>query len=561
MPEGWSSFSTALYQMLPDSLIPVMTSNTDPVGTGSVISNNSATTAWYAFNRTQVNGNYWQSNTNNTGWLGFYFNSGKTVKRYSFKINSNTLYAPYSWTFEGSNDGVTWSILDTITTLSIPSSTIYISSILSNTTSYTRYRINVSITFGAVTPIIEELEMTESSNSPYCTTTSFITDGVLVLPSGYTINATTDIQGYRVAAGSFITYAGSGTSTINTGAIYGGGGASTYGLNHSGTGTLNINGNISAYLFNYGSGLGSVTVSGLGTLNVVGNITTTNSNNNCHGLFITSSCTVNVTGNIIYQTGTSTRAGIWINSGSPTITITGSLYGISPASLGNCPIYIASGSPTINVIGNIDATLTTAIYNPSTSVIAVNVTGNLIASGSTACINGYAVVNHTGLISSSGYCVVYSVSNSSSSVTTNATSLTNAVNGAMLFVTWKLFFTGSTGRTWTFRKEDGTTPVVLYSSDQITSSGQPYPADVRLGTTYGAGVYTGTCAVPSPLNVAYGVDVDNVKGLAVITGDAAGAAVWDRLTSLMVTSGSIGERLKNAATVQTTGSQISAFDI
>ncbi|GIV49887.1 MAG: hypothetical protein KatS3mg038_0408 [Candidatus Kapaibacterium sp.] len=47
------------------------------------------------------------------------------------------------------------------------------------------------------------------------------------------------------------------------------------------------------------------------------------------------------------------------------------------------------------------------------------------------------------------------------------------------------------------------------------NASQANPADVRQGVVYGpAGEYTGTCAVPPPQSVAYGVPVDNTVGQA-----------------------------------------------
>ena len=70
--------------------------------------------------------------------------------------------------------------------------------------------------------------------------------------------------------------------------------------------------------------------------------------------------------------------------------------------------------------------------------------------------------------------------------------------------------------------------------------------------------------IPAYQNVAYGVDVDNAKGVAYLsaasTNDIA-AAVWNQLTTNITTTGSIGERLKNASTVYTTGQQLAGFDI
>jgi hypothetical protein len=108
------------------------------------------------------------------------------------------------------------------------------------------------------------------------------------------------------------------------------------------------------------------------------------------------------------------------------------------------------------------------------------------------------------------------------------------------------------------------------------------PSDVRKDVIYNNGNLTGTLAVPPVGAVALGVPVDNTVGTAVIGGiteetlNAALAqvveaieaiptvtppttteisqAVWNKPTTEITTG--IGARLKNAATVETTGSQI-----
>ena len=98
---------------------------------------------------------------------------------------------------------------------------------------------------------------------------------------------------------------------------------------------------------------------------------------------------------------------------------------------------------------------------------------------------------------------------------------------------------------------DGTgTYVDMFTADNGLT--QAAPADVRSGTVYADGNLTGTLAVPAAGSVALGVPVDATTGTAVLTP----AAVWDTLTSSLTTAGSIGERLKNAATVATTGEQL-----
>jgi hypothetical protein len=88
--------------------------------------------------------------------------------------------------------------------------------------------------------------------------------------------------------------------------------------------------------------------------------------------------------------------------------------------------------------------------------------------------------------------------------------------------------------------------------DPSASTGMPDEDDVRDALSYALGNKTGTLKVPAAGSVALGVAVDNTTGTAVLTP----AAVWDALTSGMTTSGSIGARLKNAATLDSTGQQL-----
>ena len=83
----------------------------------------------------------------------------------------------------------------------------------------------------------------------------------------------------------------------------------------------------------------------------------------------------------------------------------------------------------------------------------------------------------------------------------------------------------------------------------------PAAANVRFGTTYGYGTLTGIVRVPHPNSVAYGVPVDATFGNAVLSV----SAIWDYLVSNITVENSIGMRLKNVATPQTTGEQLEAF--
>ena len=93
-------------------------------------------------------------------------------------------------------------------------------------------------------------------------------------------------------------------------------------------------------------------------------------------------------------------------------------------------------------------------------------------------------------------------------------------------------------------------------SDPADIAGQvPAQSDVRFGVTYQSGSKTGSAYIPAASSVGFGVPVDNTTGTAALTP----ASVWDAATSSLTTSGSIGERLKNASTVDTTGDQLAAL--
>ena len=83
----------------------------------------------------------------------------------------------------------------------------------------------------------------------------------------------------------------------------------------------------------------------------------------------------------------------------------------------------------------------------------------------------------------------------------------------------------------------------------------PLGSNVRLGVTYGAGAFSGTLAVPPANRVSAGIPVDNTVGTGTVTSED----VWNYAISNLNTAGSIGNRLKNTATVDSTGDQIAAL--
>ncbi|PIH59770.1 discoidin domain-containing protein [Paenibacillus sp. LK1] len=95
-----------------ENAIPIMTSATAPSGIASASSeyNPSSTEAWRAFNRNTST--YFATNNTTSGWLSYEFPSPKTISKYRLTAWTAT-GMPKAWTFEGSNDGTNWTVLDT----------------------------------------------------------------------------------------------------------------------------------------------------------------------------------------------------------------------------------------------------------------------------------------------------------------------------------------------------------------------------------------------------------------------------------------------------------------
>lgn len=93
------------------NLVPLMTSNTAPSGIASASSNlTTSHPAYLAFSSDDTKG--WVNGGGTTGWLKYEFILNSTVEAYSLSSFNGLVQAPKDWTFEGSNDGNIWTVLD-----------------------------------------------------------------------------------------------------------------------------------------------------------------------------------------------------------------------------------------------------------------------------------------------------------------------------------------------------------------------------------------------------------------------------------------------------------------
>lgn len=326
-------------------------------------------------------------------------------------------------------------------------------------------------------------------------TNSATAGGQFTLSDGVTLTA-------AVVAGSTngcVVYGGSASASI-VGSVTGGGGGGFAGAAQtSGTGTLSITGNVVG-----GTSAGPGVYHAAGNLIITGNVTAGNSTGNGQGVNIQSVGTTTITGTVTgATTGSVTPAGVTI-SVVGTLNVTGTVVG------GNV-------SPGVSVTGAATVTVTRA-------------KGNGFGSGSSGMTAQPGINNTSQSASVRAYSIEYGDLGMSPTVGTCGI-VNDTTNVAVMY-------------------RPGSTKKTLI--DAAGTVGYPAASNVRSGTTYGNGNFTGTLAVPAAGSVALGVPVDNTTGTAALTP----AAVWDYLTSAATTSGSMGERLKDAATVASTGQQL-----
>ncbi|MFS0855122.1 hypothetical protein [Paenibacillus taichungensis] len=145
-----------------ESVVPIMTSNTTP--SGRAFGTGDLTTAWYAFNRSDTPRFGTPNGSGGKGFVGYEFTSPLVIGKYVLKVFNDPAslsQSPRSWNFEGTNDLINWTILDTRLNqewVSIDK----IEFVIANTNKYKAYRINFLQNNGStINTLIVGLEMYE----------------------------------------------------------------------------------------------------------------------------------------------------------------------------------------------------------------------------------------------------------------------------------------------------------------------------------------------------------------------------------------------------------------
>lgn len=241
-----------------------------------------------------------------------------------------------------------------------------------------------------------------------------------------------------------------------------------------------------------------------------------------------------------------------INSTALNITINANIFG--SAIVNNTGLSFNAGNVTCIINGNLTAQIGAA-SNGGTANSQVTING-VVTSSSTQCaiLNFTNSANNTFTITKAATPDngVAAIVNTSKLASVTVKEIEQGVFGQVPIEGYVRLSTASGA----FYKGATTGSSTRTLSDPADIAGQvPAQSDVRFGVTYQSGAKTGTARIPSPSSVGFGVPVDNTTGTASLSP----VDVWNAATSALTTPNSIGERLKNASTVDTTGNQLTAL--
>ena len=296
--------------------------------------------------------------------------------------------------------------------------------------------------------------------------------------------------------------------------------------------TLTIVGDFTGYYYD-GSGIIIGQFTGDGTIDWTGDfIDMRASNSSDIGLSINGNLTVNHTGDILGGTFYSDTKFCYSMDikGSAVYNLTGDY--LSSATRGRISLR---DSCEFNIVGNITHLMTNfdAIYIQVLAAPTITLNGTFTTSANMG--------------------IIRDVNLSSDLATINIVAGSTIVNtqGITAIFSRYLSLPNTGDVTWVFQTDDPYDDRTMYSDNQNGSP--PDAADVRDGVGFATSL-TGTCEIPAASNVRLDVPVDDGVGTAILTAPD----VWDALISGLTVSGSIGERLKNAATVEAVGDQWAA---
>ena len=402
-----------------------------------------------------------------------------------------------------------------------------------------------------------------------------------------TVTVVGDVSGGNIVSVSNnnnkgIVNSSSGTVSV-TGSIIGGVGS---GLINSSTGTVNIIGNIRSTGAARGMDISN------GNVSVLGNVITGPSN---HGILIGSGF-LSLTGNVIGGTAGSGIYGIH-NPDFGYVTVYGNVSGGAgqfasgiqngqgTALFCTSVVYgdvfggTGSGAPGVNQIGrysyayiygnvyggvgsspgvanNTNSTQPSFIYVQGNAYGGSGAVGVQNAPSGFVYIQGSAVGNGFGLNSTAaGISTAFAGVAGSQNAITIVGGLSCGSRG-LWPTTGNVFVRPVANSTCSFFTSalSAGPNIALFTS--LSANIVPPVSSVRLGTVYNLGDNRGTCAMPSVSSVLQGVMVDSSMGIVALQPQT----IWDYSVLSATDIDSLGGRLKDVATVQSVGQQLTALN-
>ena len=154
------------------NIIPLMTAANTPYGVASADSNLGSFYPYKAFDRSNIETDSWVAAVG-TRWLSFQFPASAIVTRYAITsrtTSDNNPRSPKTWTLEGSNDGSSWTTLDTQTNVTDWAASVVTHTYdLANTASYIYYRVHITASNDGTYVGIGELALYETDLIPTMT--------------------------------------------------------------------------------------------------------------------------------------------------------------------------------------------------------------------------------------------------------------------------------------------------------------------------------------------------------------------------------------------------------
>jgi hypothetical protein len=279
------------------------------------------------------------------------------------------------------------------------------------------------------------------------------------------------------------------------------------------------------------------------------------------GIWNASTGVISVTGNVFASSGSQCH-GIYNQSTGPVIVLGNVTGGSGFTSYGIFNNLTTSVFITGNVLGG-DGTNAYGVYNNSNGPVIIN--GNAIAgTGSTA----YGAFNNaTGFLQVQGTAIGNGFGLGSIGINSSP-GIFGSQTGTTIVQDLRCGIRGQWPTAGVVRIQPiNTSTVTLYTSalsagpsivlfTSLSANIVPPASSVRLGTRYNLNDYTGTCAIPSVSSVLQGIAVDNSIGIAALQPQT----VWNYSVLSATDVNSLGGRLKDVATVQSVGQQLTALN-